>query len=111
MEALKDSRNLIQIDQFAPAVPYQLCLYFLLHLSPFRQFEEGVGRVEEAGLEEEDKGNPLVVRFVLNLIWLSVKKLASTNAILTGSLSFWRVATPGWMVCLKLLGKVKVLMM
>ena len=46
---------------------FQLCLYFLLHLSPFGQFEEGVGRVEEASLEEEDKGNPLVVGLVLNL--------------------------------------------
>ena len=46
---------------------YQLCLYFLLHLSPFGQFEEDVGRVEEASLEEEDKGNPLIVGFVLHL--------------------------------------------
>ena len=44
-----------------------LCMYFLLYLSSFGQFEESMGRVEEARLEEEDKGNPLVVGLVLHL--------------------------------------------
>ena len=39
----------------------------LLHLPLLGKFEEEVGRVEEASLEEEDEGNPLVVRLVLNL--------------------------------------------
>ena len=64
MEALKDSRNLIQIRS---ASSLTLCIYFLIYLSPFRQFEEGMGCVEEAGLEKEDEGNPLVVGLVLNL--------------------------------------------
>ena len=42
-------------------------MYFLLYLPSFGQFEESMGRVEEARLEEEDKGNPLVVGLVLHL--------------------------------------------
>lgn len=42
-------------------------MYFLLYLPPFRQLEEGVGCVEEASLEEEDEGDPLVVGLVLHL--------------------------------------------
>jgi len=61
MEALKDSRN----------------------LSPFGQFEEDVGRVEEASLEEEDKGNPLIVGFVLHRV---VVILASCDARVDGVL-------------------------
>ena len=44
-----------------------LYLYFPLYLPSFGQFEESMGRVEEARLEEEDKGNPLVVGLVLHL--------------------------------------------
>ena len=42
-------------------------MYFLLYLPPFGQLEEGVGCVEEASLEEEDEGDPLVVGLVLHL--------------------------------------------
>ena len=38
-----------------------------LYLPLLGKFEEDVGGMEEASLEEEDEGNPLVVRLVLNL--------------------------------------------
>ena len=39
----------------------------LSHLSSFSQLEESMGCVEEAGLQQQDKGNPLVVRLVFHL--------------------------------------------
>ena len=39
----------------------------LSHLSSLSKLEESMGCVEEAGLEKEDEGNPLVVGLVLNL--------------------------------------------
>ena len=37
------------------------------HLSALGQLEEGVGSVEEASLQEQDEGDPLVVGLVLHL--------------------------------------------
>ena len=40
---------------------------FRRYLSPFRELEESMWCVEEAGLKEEDEGNPLVVGLVYHL--------------------------------------------
>ena len=42
------------------------------HLPALHQLEQHVGEVEEAGLEEEDEGDPLVVGLVLHLVPLLV---------------------------------------
>ena len=42
------------------------------HLPALHQLEQHVGEVEEAGLEEEDEGDPLVVGLVLHLVPLPV---------------------------------------
>ena len=42
------------------------------HLPALHQLEQHVGEVEEAGLEEEDEGDPLVVCLVLHLVSLLV---------------------------------------
>ena len=42
------------------------------HLPALHQLQQDVGQVEETGLEEEDKGDPLVVGLVLHLVPLSV---------------------------------------
>ena len=39
----------------------------LSHLSSLSKLEESMGCVEEAGLQQQDKGNPLVVRLVFHL--------------------------------------------
>ena len=42
------------------------------YLPALHQLEQHVGDVEEAGLKEEDEGDPLVVRLVLHLVPLLV---------------------------------------
>ena len=42
------------------------------HLAALHQLQQEVGQVEEAGLEEEDEGDPLVVGLVLHLVPLRV---------------------------------------
>ena len=49
---------------------------FKLYLAPFWQLEEGMWRVEEAGLKEEDEGNPLVVGLVYHLCAIALESMS-----------------------------------
>ena len=49
-----------------------MAFYQLLHLAALPELAQQVRGVEETGLQEENKGNPLVVGLVLHLVPLLV---------------------------------------